>query len=217
MSTKFNQLSRKTYANNYRHFHGTGISVFQHFDNFIEKESITYNYEKERNFELPLLYYDNINPVSRVKIQFPILTTSEYPKNITVNPVLDSLEWLKFLHGTNSTNAKASEKSCNWAVHFQEKIASNTFSSVLLPFINESINSPAMLKHCMTVIQDVVHKVNSGQIPIIISLPVYALLKQIERNFSNDLNDAFIVMMGGLLIEMVMFHVLGLMLLGPNL
>ena len=69
----------------------------------------------------------------------------------------------------------------------------------------------------MTVIQDVVHKVNSGQIPIIISLPVYALLKQIERNFSNDLNDAFIVMMGGLLIEMVMFHVLGLMLLGPNL
>ena len=35
--------------------------------------------------------------------------------NITENPVHDSLEWLKFVDETNSTDANASEKSCNWA------------------------------------------------------------------------------------------------------
>ena len=76
-----------------------------HYNNLIEKENITCNfskadYEKERNFELPLF--------SGVKSQFPILRTNEYPKNITVNPAHDSLD------DTNATNAKASEKLCNW-------------------------------------------------------------------------------------------------------
>ena len=76
-----------------------------------------------------------------------------------------------------------------------------------------------MLKHCMTVIQKVVHKVNTAQIPIITGdQPVYALLKQIQWKFSNDFGeDAFIIMMGGLHIEMAMLNVLGLILLGPNL
>ena len=99
------------------HFHGTSISVFQHYDNLIEKENIKYNYSKanyenKRNFELTL-YYNDISRVSGVKSQFPIVTTIEYPKNITVNLVHDSLEWLKFVDDTNSTNTKASEKSCN--------------------------------------------------------------------------------------------------------
>ena len=74
----------------------------------------------------------------------------------------------------------------------------------------------------MTVIQQVVHKVNPGQIPVIIADQlVYVLLKQIQWKFSNDFGvDALIIMMGGLHIEIAMLHVLGLILLiflGPNL
>ena len=74
----------------------------------------------------------------------------------------------------------------------------------------------------MTVIQQVVHKVNPGQIPVIIvDQLVYVLLKQIQWKFSNDFGvDALIIMMGGLHIEIAMLHVLGLILLiflGPNL
>ena len=64
--------------------------------------------------------------------------------NITENPVHDSLEWLKFVDETNSTNTKASEKSCNWAAYYQKNIVQNLqipCSSVILPLINESINS----------------------------------------------------------------------------
>ena len=119
--------------------------MFQHYDNLIEKENIKYNYSKanyknERNFELTL-YYNDINHVSGVKSQFPIVTTIEYPKNITVNLVHDSLEWLKFVDDTNSTNTKASEKSCNWAAYYQENMVQELqipCSSVLLPLISTS-------------------------------------------------------------------------------
>ena len=75
-----------------------------------------------------------------------------------------------------------------------------------------------MVKHRLTVIQNIVHKVNPGQIPITADQPVYALLKQIQWKLSNDFGeDAFIIMMGGLQIEMAMLHVLGLILSGSNL
>ena len=58
----------------------------------------------------------------------------------------------------------------------------------------------------MTVIQQVVHKVNPGQIPAIIADQlVYVLLKQIQWKFSNDfVVDALIIMIGGLHIEIAM-------------
>ena len=103
-----------------------------------------------------------------------------------MNPVHDSLEWLKFVDETNSTNTKASEKSCNWAAHYQENIVQElqiTCSSVILPFINECINSPAMVKHCVTVIQKVAHKVNPGQIPIITADQPTLYLNKYSGNF----------------------------------
>ena len=39
-----------------------------------------------------------------------------------MNPAHASLEWLKFVDDTKSTNAKASEKSYNWAACYQENI-----------------------------------------------------------------------------------------------
>ena len=71
----------------------------------------------------------------------------------------------------------------------------------------------------MTVIQTVVHKVNPRQIPIITAdQPVYALLRQIHWKSSNDFGeDAFLIMMGGLYIEIVILHILGLILSGTNL
>ena len=138
-----------------------------------------------------------------------------------MNPAHDSLEWLEFLDDTNSTNAKASEKSFNWTAYYQENIVQELQipCSSVLPLINESINSFAMAKYCMTVIQKVVHKVNPGKILVMTAdQPAYALLKQIQWKFSKDFGeDALIIMMGGLHIETAMLHVLGLILLRPNL
>ena len=130
----------------------------------------------------------------------------------------DSLEWLKFVDNTNSTYAKHPEKWCNCQENIVQELQIPC-SSVLLPLINESINSPVMAKHCMTVIQKVIHKVNPGQIRIITAeQPVYVLLKQMQWKFPNAFGeDALIIMMDGLHIEMAMLDFLGLILLGPNL
>ena len=72
ITTAINSIDyNETSSTSSSHFHGTSISMFQHYDNLIGKENITYNfskavYEKERNFELPL-YYNDISPVSGVK------------------------------------------------------------------------------------------------------------------------------------------------------
>ena len=104
-----------------------------------------------------------------------------------MNPVYDTLEWLKFTDDTKSTKVKASEKSCNWAAYYQENIVQKLqmpCSSVPLPLINENINSPAMVNHFMTVIQKVVRKVNPGQIPIILLTSHFTLyLNKYNRNF----------------------------------
>ena len=144
-----------TFSTSFSHFHGTSISVFQHYANLIEKENITYSFGK-----------------------------ADYERSIYIVQEL--------------------QIPC---------------SSVLLPLINESIDSTAMVKHCITVIQKVVHKANPGQISIITAdQPVYALHKQIQWKFLHDFGeDTFIIMMGGLHIEMTMLHVLGLVFLGPKL
>ena len=54
-----------------------------------------------------------------------------------MNPVHESLEWLKSIDDTKSTNAKASEKACNWAAHYQEN---STGASNTMFFSSSSIN-----------------------------------------------------------------------------
>ena len=83
-----------------------------------------------------------------------------------------------------SANAVTSEKSCNWAAYYQEcKVQEPPVlsSSIFLLLINEIINSPVMVKPCMTVIQKVIQRVSPRQIPIITAdQPIYALLIQIN-------------------------------------
>ena len=79
-------------------------------------------------------------------------------------------------------------------------------------------HSPAMVKHCVRVIEKVVHKINPGQIPTITAYqPVYALHKRIPWKCSNYFGEDAFIVMGELHIELTMLHVLGLILLGPIL
>ena len=74
--------------------------------------------------------------------------------------------------------------------------------STLLPLINDNINSPAMAKHCVMVIQKVIKDINPGQSAVITTdQPVYL--------FPNAFGEDEFVMMGGLHIEMAMLSFLG--------
>ena len=48
----------------------------------------------------------------------------------------------------------------------------------MLPLLNESINSHAMVAHCMKILKKLIEKINPNQIPVITGdQPVFALMK----------------------------------------
>ena len=82
--------------------------------------------------------------------------------------------------------------------------------SALLPVLLESVNSPAMVRHCMEVIKQLTLHLNPSQKQIIITgdQPVYALGKQVQWNYHDQFPDIF-WMMGPLHIEMAFLDAIG--------
>ena len=107
------------------HFHGTSMSVLQHYYNLIEKENIIFLKLIEKKKEILSYHYTIMILVLLVELKDNswFLQLMNIPKILQwISPVHDSLEWLKFADETNSTNANASEKSCNWAAYYKENI-----------------------------------------------------------------------------------------------
>ena len=62
----------------------------------------------------------------------------------------------------------------------------------LLPFLEDSVNSLGMEKHCMALVEKLVSIINSYQDPVITAdQPVYALGKQVQWMYPIDLKTLF--------------------------
>ena len=81
----------------------------------------------------------------------------------------------------------------------------------LLPLFLENAHSVAMIRHGMNVVNDVVQHLNPGQTPVIaMDQPLFALAKQIQWSMPETHGeDRYVVMFGGLHIEMAAFKALG--------
>ena len=81
----------------------------------------------------------------------------------------------------------------------------------LLPMFRESAHTLAMVKHGMDLIKQATDLINPGQVPVMtIDQPLYALAKKIQWTWPDVYGEQkFVVMMGGLHIEMSFLKVLG--------
>ena len=81
--------------------------------------------------------------------------------------------------------------------------------NALLPLFLDSAHSVAMIKHSMEMVKTTVQYLNPGQTPILSADQLlYALAKQIQRVWPNDFGeDHFVLMLGGLHIEMAILKV----------
>ncbi|KAK3735626.1 hypothetical protein QZH41_007395 [Actinostola sp. cb2023] len=88
----------------------------------------------------------------------------------------------------------------------------------LLPMFLENAHSLAMILHSMKVIKSAVQHVNPSQIPVIaVDQPLFALAKQIQWTLVDIYGeDQFVIMLGGLHIEMTAFKALGKWLSGSG-
>ena len=63
-----------------------------------------------------------------------------------------------------------------------------------------------MLKHSLKLVKAAVQKLNEGQIAVVAAdQPLYALLKQIQWKFPDYNEQNFVIMFGGLHIEIAFF------------
>ena len=81
-----------------RHFHGTGISLFQHPDEAAQYKLSQYNLESRgrhsQNAELPE-YYTDISPVAEVKQSCPVALINSTVGNVSHMPIKESNSWLQ--------------------------------------------------------------------------------------------------------------------------
>ena len=88
----------------------------------------------------------------------------------------------------------------------------------LLPLFYDEAKSVAMIRHSMDVVKRAVEILNPGQTPIItMDQPLYAVAKQIQWSLPETHGeDHFIVMLGGLHVEMAALKTLGDLLEGSG-
>ena len=109
----------------------------------------------------------------------------------------------------------------SWAAYGASKSSLSSHKpaiiSLLLMFM-DNVHSLAMIAHSMKVIKSAVQHINPSQIPVIaVDQPLFALAKQIQWMFGAVYNeDQFVVMLGGLHIEMAAFNMLGKWLNGSG-
>ena len=81
----------------------------------------------------------------------------------------------------------------------------------LLPLFHDQAKPVAMIRHSMNVVKTAVEVLNPGQVPMITcGKPLYTLAKQIQWSWpTTHGEDYFVVMFGGLHIEIAAFKTFG--------
>ncbi len=95
--------------------------------------------------------------------------------------------------------------------HLQYSVRRPPAITSMLPMFRDSAHSVAMVKHGMDVIMKATEHVNPGQIPVLtVDQPLYAISKEIQWSWpSKNGEEKYVVLMGGLHIEMALLKVLG--------
>ena len=208
-------------------FHGTSISIFQHPS--ADKRGETYESFKIREGtkmttvpELPE-YYTNIPPAYFTKKnpdspQAPAPSLSFQGPGLLRQCLKKEYEWLEKMTLTEEVDDAL---SVTWSAHHAAQQRSKAFEvsiTALLPLLRDQAHSVATIKHVMDKVRDTVAFLNPGQTPVIgADQPLYALAKQVQWHWPEKYGeDKFVLMFGGLHIEMAAFSSIGNLLKGSG-
>lgn len=202
-------------------FHGTGISLMQHpsheFAGHDRGVAVINQTPSSAKTVAPLPQkYTSVLPAAFKTKEFnvPAVQGPVRPTDLHVATKATEAEW-KWLDTVMAALKKQMLEKTDWiswsAYHasIQEAVIPPAAINALLPLFLDSAHSVAMIKHSMAIVQAAVQHLNSGQVPILAAdQPLYALAKQIQWTWPTTLGeDHFVVMLGGLHIEMAILKV----------
>ena len=196
-------------------FHGTGISItqFPTLDAMGDgRELVQFTGgATESCGSLPLSY----STVPAVSLDASKASVPE--KNYTISDVdLDRCmvkedAWLKQVLDLLESD---SNEPISWAAfHAACTVTTPDLPAVttMLPLFPDKADTPAIIKHSMTIPQSLTQHLNPGQIPVMAcDCPIFAKAKYIQWTWpSTHGEDKLVIMFGGLHLEMSMWNVLG--------
>lgn len=116
-------------------------------------------------------------------------------------------EWLKYV---SSTEEVKEVETVPWSAYHSMSNVNISISS-LLPLWQEQAHSVATIKHVMDKVKEITSFLNPEQTPVMAcDQPLFVLAKQIQWEWPELYGeDQFVVMFGGLHIEMAAFKLIG--------
>ncbi len=203
-------------------FHGTSISLTQHPT---ENETgtdrgavvINPNLPKQKGMsDLPQAY-THIDPlVKQTRDQYvPLSHGVGKPGTDQLEEAISSeYDWLVAVEDLLQKEQLEVGDNLTWSAYHaasQPQFVRPRAITSLLPLFSENAHSLAMIQHSMKVIKEAVNHLNCGQTPIItMDQPLFAIGKQIQWTKPDDYGeDKYVVMMGGLHIEMAVLRMVG--------
>ena len=105
-----------------------------------------------------------------------------------------------------------------WVASHQQEPTDPIGISALLPLFLEKAATISMIRHGMTIIQRETEKYNPGQLPTIaLDQPLFALATYVQWTWSQTFGEmSFVVMFGGLHIEIALWRMVGHLLEGSD-
>ena len=203
-------------------FHGTGISVFQlptENNNGEERPPVTLP-PRGTGHTLPE-EYATVHPVEldTSKAVVPVCEMKESVSCLAVQKQSEE-QWVEHSLGKLEDGSVSSSDTVTWAAYHAstQMEADSTALTALLPLFYEKAATPAMVKHGMDVLRQAITFLNPNQVPIIaVDQPLFALAKMVQWKWPVSHGEqAYIVMLGGLHIEMALWSVLGNLLDGSG-
>ena len=126
--------------------------------------------------------------------------------------------WLEHLNQVLNmdTDVSPADQMISWAAyHASQQVTPPEDSEValisMLPLFHDQAKSVAMIRHSMNTVKAAVEVLNPGQVPVLAcDQPLYSLAKQIQWTWPESYGEKqFVIMFGGLHIEMAILKVLG--------
>ena len=160
--------------------------------------------------ELPDLY-TNVRPAA-----FTSKNPSPPESNIAATthfPKLQLTDEFKWLEKVSPTQTIESDTSLNWSAHHASLNRGLAFEVGSLPFslLREQAHSVETARHVMDKIKETLAYLNPDQIPA--DQPIFAVLKQVQWQWPEQYGeDKFVIMFGGLHIEMAALKSIGTLL-----
>lgn len=136
------------------------------------------------------------------------------PSDLVSENLKCECQWLNKVEELLEKEKLAENEYLSWSAHFaslQTGPLSPTAITLLLPLFEENAHSKAMILHAVKLVKNVIEYINPGQTPTIgMDHPLYAIAKQIQWESPHAYEESsYVVIMGGLHIEMTAFKMVG--------